>query len=71
MKQIRAGMAQKSIRTYFLKGKAHESGGDCKEDQNEKNATAPKQIEQENASEAKQPRMEGNAQNGVTRVTEV
>ena len=36
-----------------------------------KNATSLKQIEQENASEAKQPRMEGNAQNGVTRVTEV
>ena len=39
-------MAQKSI----SKGKAHESG-DCKEYQNEKNATAPKQIEKENASE--------------------
>ena len=36
-----------------------------------KNATALKQIKQENASEAKQPRMEGNAQNGVTQVTEV
>ena len=44
-------MEQKSIKTYFLKGKAHESG-DCKEDQNEINATATKQIEQENTSEA-------------------
>ena len=64
-------MAQKSIKRFFLKGKVHQSG-DCKEVQNlKKNATALKQIEQENASEAKQPRMDGNAQNGVTRVTEV
>ena len=36
-----------------------------------KNATVPKQIEKENASEIKKPRKDGNAQNGVTRVTEV
>ena len=71
LSSVRAGMAQKSIKTFFLKGKGHESG-DCKEDQNEKKyATALKQIEQENASEAKQPRMDRNAQNRVTRVTEV
>ena len=40
---IRAGIAQKSIKTYFLKGKAHESGN-CREDQIEKNATVPKHI---------------------------
>ena len=54
-------MAQKSIKRYFLKGKAHESGN-CREDQIEINATAPKQIEQESASEAKQPRMDRDAQ---------
>ena len=52
---IRAGIAQKSIKTYFLKGKAHESGN-SREDQIEKNATAPKHIVQENTSEAKQPK---------------
>ena len=55
---------KKSIKTYFLKGKGHELG-DVKEDQNEK------MKRHQSASEAKQPRMDGNAQNGVTRVTKV
>ena len=67
---IRVGMTQTSIKTYFLKGKAHESGN-CREDQIEKNATAAKQIEQENASEAKQPRMEGDAHKNLNETSEM
>ena len=53
-------MAQKSIKAYFLKGKALESGK-CR-DQIEKMQLHQKQFEQESASEAKQPRMDGDAQ---------
>ena len=53
-------MAPKSIKSYFLNEKSHKSGY-CREDQIEKNATVPNQIEQENASEAKQHRIDGDA----------
>ena len=54
-------MAQKSIKTYFFKGKSTHIG-ELQRGSNSKNATASKQIEQENASESKQPRMDGDAQ---------